>query len=163
MIPKSLHKLILPDSTVFSGCGKTKALGTLFGYVQAHKNNYKFHDVKFYIVKESLPPILGKDFIVEHETVKSGNFRMHGSGMELFLKTGQTIFFPWTTENSILVTNSTPKMAEKSELSSEQISGLDSTSKPISEPDPPGLEKTPLETLQMDKNLSTKEKMDFLQ
>jgi hypothetical protein len=152
----------MPDSTVFSGCGKTKAIGTLFGIVQAHKNNFKFHDVKFYIVKESLPPILGKSFILEHGSVKSGNFRIHGSGMELFLQTGKMVFFPWTTENSILVTNSTPKMVENTKLSSQPISSSDSASKPISNPDSLDMDKKSLKPLEMDKILSTKEKMDFL-
>jgi len=102
-------------------------------------------------VKESLRQILGKAFILEHGSVKSGNFRMHGSGMELLLQSGKMVFFPWTSESSILVTKTTPQTA----TSSTPISNQDTTRKPISELKSP-------KSSEKQQNLSTKQKIDFL-
>ena len=144
LIPSSLHRKIIPDSTIFTGCGQTKAIGTLTAYIQAHKSNFKFREVKFYIVKETFPPILGKAFLLEHDAIKPGSFRIHGSGMEIFLHDGKVVFFPWTSESSILVNKS-----------SEPITGPDSTFQPISE-------QSSSSTPKCSNNLSIEGKMDYL-
>ena len=90
----------------FTGCGKIKSIGKINAILKAHKSNYKFRDVCFFIVKEPLPPILGKDFIVENSSIENGKFTMHGHGMELYLQNGQKVFFPWTETNALFALDS---------------------------------------------------------
>lgn len=101
-IPESLKKHIAPTEMTFTGVGKIKALGTIEVILKPHTSNFKFHHVKFYVVREQLPTIIGKAFIVEHETLSPGKFNLNGNGLELFLKSGRKVIFPWTDESRIL-------------------------------------------------------------
>ena len=102
VIPVSLHKNISPSQMTFSGCGQIQAIGKIEVYLQSSYSNWKFKNVEFYVVRESLPPILGKSFIMEHSQVQPSKFNIHGAGLELFLKNGKKIVFPWTNDKSQL-------------------------------------------------------------
>ena len=77
--------------------------------LKPHTSNFKFRHVKFYVVREELPTIIGKAFIVEHETLSPGKFNLNGNGLELFLKSGRKVIFPWTDESRILFTKNGSK------------------------------------------------------
>jgi hypothetical protein len=96
VIPVSHHKHITPSNMTFSGCGKIQAVGTITVYLQSSYSNWKFKNVEFYVVRESLPPIIGKSFFMEHAQIKPDLFKIHGAGLEMFLKDGKKIVFPWT-------------------------------------------------------------------
>jgi len=86
----------------FTGVGKIKALGTIEVILQPQMSNFKFRNVEFYVVREPLPTIIGKSLIIEHEMVTPGKFNLNGGGLELFLKTGRKVIFPWTEESRSL-------------------------------------------------------------
>jgi hypothetical protein len=96
VIPVSHHKHITPSNMTFSGCGKIQAVGTITVYLQSSYSNWKSKNVEFYVVRESLPPIIGKSFFMEHAQIKPDLFKIHGAGLEMFLKDGKKIVFPWT-------------------------------------------------------------------
>lgn len=99
----------------FTGCGKIKAIGKIFTIVKAEKSNYKFRDVCFFIVKDSLPPILGKDFIIENSSTDNGNFKIHGHGMEIYLRNGMRVLFPWS-ETAALFKMDSGKLSTRQKL-----------------------------------------------
>ena len=99
----------------FTGCGKIKAIGKIFTIVKADKSNYKFRDVCFFIVKDSLPPILGKDFIIENSSTDNGNFKIHGHGMEIYLRNGMRVLFPWS-ETAALFKMDSGKLSTRQKL-----------------------------------------------
>jgi hypothetical protein len=99
-IPSSLHKSIQPCQMTFNGIGTTSAMGTIFGRLSFRGTTHYFHNVRFYIVKQNMPCILGRDFFIGNNELKAGDFALVGSGLKLTLQNGRKICVPWSKSPS---------------------------------------------------------------